>query len=575
MCNKEKWLKSQKEYEVRNKQLRREQAHEGMRRHRERVKAMTHTEQESVKAQQHASQAKYHQALFMDKYEDDPGKMPDDRVHRRGHKYHPEDYPTELNMTIYMLMSSVTKLRGMAAGCSTHVDMMIDVSCHELGKQYMNICLCPFNNVPRLCSGHVLFSSVELMDHRLQDHQSLISTSMDPEFPESSLQLPPQPWTNQELRDLDSSLTAFLYSDNYDFMGLDFANPTLVYNIAQPQNFNLFPLISNDQCVVQPAEYSNLSLGFSIGSVDTNSSQSELFPMYSASDYDILLGNNLYNQNLSSTVAQDKPSTTDSSDAPAPLSLNSICPPDLTHEATSEFIPYVPPKEKSRSQCSKDKRSSHPATDSQSLHTSQDVHTPSSLTTRCDIPETATMIPAASNIVSGALPVNAGPVIVDSLVTTAATGVEKDNEEHHLQSPDSEARGESVELSCIEDNTEDSRKTWAGCNPTKAKIPVPPRKVRKGQDTEMRKICEDEQRVKRDSMYKKQRAPSLYLAKVSAKAEEVNKNKAIGDRVHLDDIRRMIKDEEDMPEYEGMMKEEESALLDRLLEKRTVKVQGA
>ncbi|KAK0477166.1 hypothetical protein EDD18DRAFT_1114818 [Armillaria luteobubalina] len=185
--------------------------------------------------------------------------------------------------------------------------------------------------------------------------------------------------------------------------------------------------------------------------------------------------------------------------------------------------------------------------------------------TCCDIPETATMIPATSDIVSGALPVNAGPVSVDSLVTTAAPG--------H--------------------------------NPTKAKIPVPPRKVWKGQDTETRKICENEQWVKWESIankieaiqehyheqlqevgakyglsfktvvnyvlysswYKKQHAPSLYLVKVSAKAEEVNKNKAIGDRVHLDDICRMIKDEEDVPEYEGMMKEEESALLDHLLEK--------
>ncbi|KAK0441214.1 uncharacterized protein EV420DRAFT_1730141 [Desarmillaria tabescens] len=179
-------------------------------------------------------------------------------------------------------------------------------------------------------------------------------------------------------------------------------------------------------------------------------------------------------------------------------------------------------------------------------------------------------------------------------------------------SDDSQARAESPEPNTLEDDIEDRRKTWAGHNPTKAKIPIPQRKVRKGHNNEARKIRESEQRAKREAMakeieeiqeqyyeqlrevgtkygqsfetvvnyvsyssrYKKQRAPSLYLAKVSAKAEEINKDKPIGDRVHLDEIRKMVKDEEDTSDYEGMTKDEEKALLDRLLEKRTIKIEG-
>ncbi|KAK0457965.1 uncharacterized protein EV420DRAFT_1270943 [Desarmillaria tabescens] len=187
------------------------------------------------------------------------------------------------------------------------------------------------------------------------------------------------------------------------------------------------------------------------------------------------------------------------------------------------------------------------------------------------------------------------------------------NEERHSLSDDSQARAESPEPNTLEDDIKDRWKTWAGRNPTKAKIPIPQRKVRKGHNNEARKIRESEQQAKREAMakeieeiqeqyyeqlrevgtkygrsfetvvnyvsyssrYKKQRAPSLYLAKVSAKAEEINKDKPIGDRVHLDEIRKMVKDEEDASDYEGMTKDEEKALLDRLLEKRTIKVQGA
>ncbi|KAK0457966.1 uncharacterized protein EV420DRAFT_1748310 [Desarmillaria tabescens] len=123
MGDNEKRRQSRKEYENRR---------------RERVKAMPLADQESVKARQRATQAKYRKAyiailsggysqltvcfisnqeklrlkadsrrwiltedrntfrLFMEQYEDDPGKMPDDCIHRRGHLYHPEDYPLEL-----------------------------------------------------------------------------------------------------------------------------------------------------------------------------------------------------------------------------------------------------------------------------------------------------------------------------------------------------------------------------------------------------------------------------------------------------------------------------------------------
>ncbi|KAK0209943.1 hypothetical protein IW262DRAFT_1281102 [Armillaria fumosa] len=155
--------------------------------------------------------------------------------------------------------------------------------------------------------------------------------------------------------------------------------------------------------------------------------------------------------------------------------------------------------------------------------------------------------------------------------------------------------------------------TWAGRNPTKVTIPEPQKKSRKGQNTKVRKIREDEQRercqnmaeelekvqqhyhqelrdiatkygrsfetivnyVSYSSRYKTQRAPSLYLARVSAKAEEINKDKSVGEKVPLHEIRRMVKEEDDDSGYAGLTKEEEAALLERLQEKQQVKFQGA
>ncbi|PBK84537.1 hypothetical protein ARMGADRAFT_1088310 [Armillaria gallica] len=182
------------------------------------------------------------------------------------------------------------------------------------------------------------------------------------------------------------------------------------------------------------------------------------------------------------------------------------------------------------------------------------------------------MTTPAGSRVSRPLPVDTrpGPVTVSiESPIAAAADTDTNDKEHHLQS--------SKLPPPVEDDIEDCCKTWAGCNPTKAKIPVLPKKIWKGQNNEVRKIHKDEQSniMSVSERYKKQHASSLYLAKVSAKAEEVNKDKPISDRVPLDEIRKMVKDEEDAPDYEGMMKEEENALLEHLLEKRTVKVQGA
>ncbi|KAK0185561.1 hypothetical protein F5146DRAFT_1144051 [Armillaria mellea] len=156
-----------------------------------------------------------------------------------------------------------------------------------------------------------------------------------------------------------------------------------------------------------------------------------------------------------------------------------------------------------------------------------------------------------------------------------------------------------------EEDMEEHCKTWAGQNPTKVMIPEPQNKSWKGQNMEVRKIhkykqCERCQNMAEElkrvqehchqqlqdigtkygqsfetiinyvlysSRYKKQCSPSLYLAKVSAKAKEINKDRPIGKKVLLDEIKRMVQDENDGSDYEGLMKEEQDALLDHLKEK--------
>ncbi|KAK0493115.1 hypothetical protein EDD18DRAFT_1108327 [Armillaria luteobubalina] len=167
----------------------------------------------------------------------------------------------------------------------------------------------------------------------------------------------------------------------------------------------------------------------------------------------------------------------------------------------------------------------------------------------------------------------------------------------------------------VDNNNEDKNydQTWASRNPEKPVILKQQRQLQKGQNGEVRKIRESEQceqwmkmaeeidttqdryheelkgiatkydqsfeaiinLVSYSSRYKKHRMPSLYLAKVSAKAEEVNKEKCIGNKVPLARIREMIQEEEEHSLHGGLTREEEEALLEHLKEKREVKVQGA
>ncbi|KAK0493709.1 hypothetical protein EDD18DRAFT_1107706 [Armillaria luteobubalina] len=103
MDSKEKRRLSNEAYEKRNKATRKEKACEAMQRCRACIKTMPVAQQEAAKMKQQAYQAKHREKLclkadllrwrsFMEKYEDNPSQMPDDRTHRRGHIYHPEDY---------------------------------------------------------------------------------------------------------------------------------------------------------------------------------------------------------------------------------------------------------------------------------------------------------------------------------------------------------------------------------------------------------------------------------------------------------------------------------------------------
>ncbi len=161
---------------------------------------------------------------------------------------------------------------------------------------------------------------------------------------------------------------------------------------------------------------------------------------------------------------------------------------------------------------------------------------------------------------ASAVPANDVPSTASSLQEIPDTDFPLQNPVSGTTESVSDAAG-SPEPSNTEDGAEkdieERRKIWAGQNPTKATIPEPQKKSRKGQNTKVRKIHEDEQcercqnmaeelkkaqehyhqqlrdtgmkygrlfetivnYVSYSSRYRKQRAPSLYLAK----AEEVNK----------------------------------------------------
>ncbi|KAK0486792.1 hypothetical protein EDD18DRAFT_1360461 [Armillaria luteobubalina] len=161
----------------------------------------------------------------------------------------------------------------------------------------------------------------------------------------------------------------------------------------------------------------------------------------------------------------------------------------------------------------------------------------------------------------------------------------------------------SSQLAFSQDENYDQ--TWASHNPEKPVIPKQQRQLQKGQNGEARKINEQWMKMAEEidaaqdryheelkgiamkydrsfeaiinlvsysSRYKKHQIPSLYLAKVSAKAEEVNKEKCVSNKVPLARIQEMIQEEEKHSLHGGLTREEEEALLERLKEKREVKV---
>ncbi|KAK0207392.1 hypothetical protein IW262DRAFT_1302737 [Armillaria fumosa] len=81
--------------------------------------------------------------------------------------------------------------------------------------------------------------------------------------------------------------------------------------------------------------------------------------------------------------------------------------------------------------------------------------------------------------------------------------------------------------------------------------------------------------VSYSTKYKKKQAPSLYLARLSAKADEVNQDKPISNKVPLSRIREMLQEEEELSGSSELTKDEEDALLEQLKVKRETKVQGA
>lgn len=334
---------------------------------------------------------------------------------------------------------------------------------------------------------------------------------MDSDFSGFARQLPFQPSTNQELIHPRSSLTALLHSDDYDFHSLDYGDPTLGFNLSQLPSGNhassQVTSTSNDFHNLQQATNSNTSLDFPIDGSIIDSSFFYATPC--AEDL------NGWGTCSAAVPPQNLPMIGDF-DIPQHSVSHPINYRDPVQVPSTKFIAYVPPSETSGVQCDVGKHSNKPVT-AQS-HCSS-VPTLASLRppTHCDTPETAIVTPATSKIqpisststaeesisrsepfpvVSHSVGVSArsGPNNVPIGTPISATaGSETANKEWHLLSADSEAREDSTELTALEDDIEDRHKTWAGRNPTKAKIPVPQRKVRKGQNNEVRKIREDEQ----------------------------------------------------------------------------------
>ncbi len=208
----------------------------------------------------------------------------------------------------------------------------------------------------------------------------------------------------------------------------------------------------------------------------------------------------------------------------------------------TQFITYVPPTKQKPNEV-RVEANQHEANTMQSLHTP------------CIASSTLPASPQMFEIFNTTSAVPDAPLPASGAIRNAT-------ENGDLHASDTAGSPEcSATEDCTEEDREERRKTWAGRNPTKATIPEPQKKSWKGQNMEVRKICENEQRercqnmaeelekvqehyhqqlrdirmkyrrsfetivnyVSYSSRYKKQRAPSLYLARVSAKAEEINK----------------------------------------------------
>ncbi|KAK0493116.1 hypothetical protein EDD18DRAFT_1108328 [Armillaria luteobubalina] len=98
----EKHRESKKAYEERNKKAHREKARDAMRRRRENLKNLPPKEQQAhqdrkihytlLQLNNQAERGRSYSKNQIFSIGDCPQNMPDDRVYRKGHLYHPEDY---------------------------------------------------------------------------------------------------------------------------------------------------------------------------------------------------------------------------------------------------------------------------------------------------------------------------------------------------------------------------------------------------------------------------------------------------------------------------------------------------
>ncbi|KAK0499106.1 hypothetical protein EDD18DRAFT_1103543 [Armillaria luteobubalina] len=266
----------------------------------------------------------------------------------------------------------------------------------------------------------------------------------------------------------------------------------------------------------------------------------------------------------------------------------------------TSFIAYVPPAESKRPAARHKERTKKMST----------LEIGTALTA---LETTGLLAVSQDNVNASSLPID-----LSRSMPTASASVQPHQQLEQSTGRSQETQGDhnaTVQASNDDDNNDNDNQalTWAGRNPTKPIIQKQQRRSRKGQNDEARKIRENEQRERHITMaeeiqaaqdqfhqeltdiamkydrtfeaivnmvsystkYKKKRAPSLYLARLSAKADEVNQDKPIGDKVPLLRIREMVQEEEEASGCSELTKDEKDTLLERLKEKRETKVQGA